>query len=105
VDRTVDAGLATGIDQIFHFFFDDTNLSSDIDSCVGDFLLNSQEVAVIQPLLDLLNDMFREIGDSGSEQHLRHRSWSKLVEQATIAFNFISQAGMPKLKSRAYVPF
>lgn len=69
----------SGIDQVFHFFFDDTDLARDPLSEVGTFLKNENEAECIKLLCNALDAMLVRLGDVSSEAFLNDPSWSSVV--------------------------
>ena len=96
VDRSIERDLFNGIDEVIHFFFDDTYLSTDIDGCIGDMLIDAQEVEVVKPVVDRLDKLVSELGTVESAQYLNHLSWPTLVRLANDALAVLLLKGVPE---------
>jgi hypothetical protein len=75
-------GLISGIDQVFHFFFDDNDFDA---SAVGAVLLNHSEVAAIQKVKASLQAILESVGDEGDDLFVQHPHWPQVTAAASNA--------------------
>lgn len=73
---------SSGIDEIFHFFFDDTDLVSNPKSLVGIVLLDDREVKEIEQLTSALSGMLSRLGDVDSQAYMSDPEWASIVSLA-----------------------
>jgi hypothetical protein len=76
-------GLASGIDEVFHFFFDDHDFD---ETDVGVTLFDQDEVRAIGALKAALNIVLQDLGDAGDDKFALHPLWRE-VRQAAVAAN------------------
>ncbi|GLQ97269.1 SCO4402 family protein [Dyella mobilis] len=77
--------LSSGIDDVFHFFFDDTDLAQDVNSEIGHILSNASEAVAIRNLCNALDNLCQDLGDVGSGAYISHPDWPSLVHLAQAA--------------------
>ena len=77
-------GLVSGIDQIFHFFFDDNDFDK---SAVGRSLRNSKEVQLVGAVKRALEAIVVAVGDANDDTFVSHPLWPKVRQTATIALS------------------
>jgi predicted metal-dependent phosphoesterase TrpH len=75
-------GLSSGIDEVFHFFFDDHEFD---EADIGVVLLDLSEVAAIADVKRALEAVLEEIGDQGDDEFVRHPLWPRVREAAASA--------------------
>jgi hypothetical protein len=85
-----DAPNISGVDQVVHFFFDDTDLSSNPSAEIGQALLNLSEAEALKPLIDVLDRMITRLGDTTSKRYIDDSEWSDVVTLARDAAETIS---------------
>ena len=95
IDRSIDQHLITGIDQVYHFLYDDSDLGNDPEGCIGYTLFDPEEVKVIRDLTQLLDSLLHDLGDVKSEHFIRHPLWPLVVERAKVAFALLEKRGIP----------
>lgn len=79
------------LDYAVHFLFDDTNLSSDPESHVGDILKNGEEVQVIKMVCIQLSNIFEKYGhDLTDEEYICLDDWKLVLRASRNALNFIN---------------
>jgi hypothetical protein len=84
-----DRGLASGINEVFHFFFDD----HDFDNAdVGAALRNSDEVAAICAVKVALGTALDALGDAGDDAFVQHSLWQDVRRAAAEASNRLGAA-------------
>jgi len=72
-------GLASGIDQIFSFFFDDNDFD---EGAVGGSLLDMEEVRSIDEVKALLNAMLSDLPNGDDDAFVNHGLWLRLGAKA-----------------------
>jgi len=77
--KETEIGLASGIDEIFHFFFDDNDFDQ---SAVGRSLINSKEVESIDGVKSLLDAMLLDLPKGNDTAFVGHTLWPRLRAQA-----------------------
>ena len=88
-------GLASGIDEIFHFFFDDNDLDR---SAVGENLIDSKEVESIDGVKSLLDAMLLDLPRGGDAAFVGHTLWPRLRAQAQQALNIFEASYLPSAR-------
>ena len=78
----MERGLVSGIDQVFHFFFDDNDFDR---TAIGVTLLNESEVAAIQKVNAALETILESVGDGGDDVFAEHPIWPQVSEAASQA--------------------
>ena len=76
------SGLVSGIDQVFHFFFDDHDFDA---TAVGLSLVCATEVRLIGDLKNALAAILDEIGDAGDDDFVSHPRWPMVRQAANTA--------------------
>jgi hypothetical protein len=76
-------GLISGIDQVFHFFFDDNEFN---EGAIGATLLNRAEVEAIATLKAKLDAILSIVGNRGDDVFVEHPLWPKVSAAASHAF-------------------
>lgn len=72
-------GLASGIDQIFHFFFDDNDFD---EAAIGESLVDVEESKIIDEVKTLLDAMLVELPEGDDAAFVSHHLWSSLRTKA-----------------------
>ena len=72
-------GLVSGIDQIFHFFFDDNNFD---EAAIGESLLDGEEVTTINEVKALLDEMLVDLPNGDDAAFVSHHLWPRLRAKA-----------------------
>ena len=75
-------GIASGIDEVFHFFFDDNDFD---ESAVGVALCSQAEVQLISEVKRALEAVLDAVGDVGDEAYVSHPIWPSVRHAARIA--------------------
>ncbi|HEY4366768.1 MAG TPA: hypothetical protein VGN07_05995 [Steroidobacteraceae bacterium] len=75
----------SGIDDVFHFIFDDTDLGEDAYSEIGRILRNRLEADRLQELSLVLEKMLGRLGDQDSDIFMRDTEWASVVALARSA--------------------
>jgi hypothetical protein len=96
IDRSIDTHLIVGIDQIFHFFFDDTDLAENALSEIGFILFDEREAGAVRNVTLLLARMLTELGDADDAAFLRHGLWPNLLQEAQKAHLILKEQGVPE---------
>ena len=77
------------IDEIYHFFFDDSSFGDSPLSEIGLSLKNSKEAAIIHALTLLLDSLLTEIGDKETAFFIKHSNWPMVTELSRLAISTI----------------
>ncbi len=83
-------GLVSGINQVFHFFFDDHPFDRD---AIGHYLADEAELASIDTLRRALDAILLDVGDKGDDAFVQHPSWPRVTEAACVALTAITHDG------------
>jgi len=83
--RHEDYPNSSGIDEIFHFIFDDTDIGDEPKSLIGIVFLNEQEAYELETLSALLSRMLNRLGNMSSEYYMRDDEWPLVMSQAMSA--------------------
>jgi hypothetical protein len=110
VERTIDTHIILGIDQIVHFFFDDTWLAERPDDLIGVLFFDQGEADVIKPITAALDAMIADWKQAGLQSQLAHREeqewfikhsrWPELVRCAQIAKALLDSRGVPEFEPK-----
>jgi len=85
------ANLIVGIDQVFHFFFDDNDFDQ---SAIGACLFDGGELKAILEVMSELNAIHRTNRRGDDEYFLRHPGWSQVVSAADAAYILLASRGL-----------
>ncbi|MBX3480225.1 MAG: hypothetical protein KF842_07485 [Caulobacter sp.] len=80
--RQANAGLVAGIDQVFHFFFDDHDFDA---GDIGYVLFDEREVTAVKAVKRALEHILETNRDGGDAYFLGHPEWSKVASAAAAA--------------------
>lgn len=83
--RHEDRPISSGINEVFHFIFDDTDLGEDPQSEVGNILVSQDEVDAVRAVADALAMLLNKIGDVESEKFIADPDWPSVVDLAGLA--------------------
>ena len=73
-------GLISGIDQVFHFFFDDNDFDK---TAIGTTLCSQGEVAAVGRLKASLDAILESVGEQGDQDDfVRHPLWPHVTAAA-----------------------
>jgi hypothetical protein len=75
-------GLVAGIDEVFHFVFDDHDFD---EADVGLVFTNSAEVAAVVTVKRALNAVLEAVGDAGDDEFVQHPLWRDVTRAAVNA--------------------
>lgn len=85
-------GLIVGIDQTFHFLFDDHDFGR---GDIGISLFDAGEVDAIGALKDTLGAILKTNRDGDDAYFLSHPLWPEVVRAAGIARHLLASRGVP----------
>jgi hypothetical protein len=85
----LDTPNASGIDEVSHFFFDDTEVGNEPFSQIGVCLRNSVEADSIAGLTALLDTMILRLGDRGSRDYMQDSAWNEVNARASAAHKLL----------------
>lgn len=85
---------ASGIDEVFHFLFDDTDLGDDPESEIGRILRDVEEAMIIGKMCTILNDLHDRLGDADSKSYMDDCRWKELINIARIMDNYMNAQKM-----------
>lgn len=77
-----ESGKVAGIDEVFHFFFDDHDFDH---GAIGITLLNENEVRLVGAVKDALEAILVEVGDAGDDDFVLHAVWPEVRSAAALA--------------------
>lgn len=77
-----DQGRISSVDEVIHFFFDDHEFDV---TAVGAFLLDQDEMALVQSVCQLLDLIVQNLPHGGDDAYFRHALWPTLREAAIAA--------------------
>lgn len=80
------------IDEIYHFFFDDSSFKDSPLSEVGLTVIDSKEIAIVHALTLLLDELLNEVGDRETAIFVDHSNWSMVAELSKIALSVLEEA-------------
>jgi len=80
-------GLVSGIDQVFHFFFDDHPFD---EADIGVVFFNQDELTAVEAVKRALDAVLKAIGDAGDDEFVEHPLWQDVTRAATIARSQLS---------------
>lgn len=83
------------IDEVFHFFFDDTDLFADSNSCIGDILFDNHEAKFIDLITKRLNEILSDVGDKDRFSYIEHPLWKNVIEISAVALTEFERKGVP----------
>ena len=95
---------ASGIDEVFHFLFDDTNLGSDPESEVGNFLESTEEASRIALICRGLEVMLNRLGNVDSEAYLDDPQWASIAKLAESALQVTAIGIIDESKIKGLAP-
>ena len=82
-------GLASGIDEVFHFFFDDHDFD---DTEIGHVFLDRNEAATIARVKRALDAVLQAVGDGDDDDFVQHPLWRSVTAEARAAQSLLSAA-------------
>jgi hypothetical protein len=85
--RHEDVPMSSGIDEVFHFFFDDTDIGGNPFGQIGICLRSTEEAVRVKRVTDLLKSMLDRLGDVGSREYMSDPMWPELVARALTALS------------------
>lgn len=74
------------IDEVFHFFFDDTDLASSPVGYIGDVLFDNKEANVVARVVGSLDEVFSQLKDKATDSYISSSLWGEVVGCASIAY-------------------
>lgn len=74
------------IDEVFHFFFDDTDLAYSPAEYIGDALFDHKEADVVARVTFCLDEIFNQLKDRSTDSYVDSFLWGKVVDCAVIAY-------------------
>jgi hypothetical protein len=75
-------GLSSGIDEVFHFFFDDHDFD---EADIGEVFFDSSEVQAVAAVKRALNAVLEVVGDGEDEEFVQHALWRNVSHTARAA--------------------
>jgi len=93
-------GLISGIDEVFHFFFDD----HDFGGAVGPILAGAEELAAVSDLKHALGEVLDAVGDRGDDEFVTHPLWPAVRSAASKALILLAGETESRLSHRSPAP-
>jgi hypothetical protein len=87
------------IDEVAHFFFDDTDLSEEHKFVAGEMLFDDAEKFAILRVTTSIGFLISELGNAMSKAYLSHPGWSEVKRCAADALLKIRERGVPTIRS------
>lgn len=87
--RHEDFPNASGIDQVIHFIFDDTNIGIEPESEIGIIFDNAEEARCLNAVAKSLETILDELGDASSAEFLKHPKWPEVMSHASAALKVL----------------
>ncbi len=75
-------GLSSGIDQTFHFFFDDHDFD---ENDIGRVFFDHAEATAVVTVKHAMEALLLAVGDRGDNDFIQHRLWSDVTHAARAA--------------------
>ncbi len=75
-------GFSSGIDETFHFFFDDHDFD---ESDIGRVFFDHAEVTAVEVVKAALDALLLAVGDRGDADFIQHPLWSNVTNAARAA--------------------
>lgn len=70
-------------DYAIHFLFDDTELGSAPESCIGVFLVDQKEADCIRKVCNAINDLFKRNGtELNDADYITRPEWEQVISTA-----------------------
>jgi len=80
-------GLISGIDQVFHFLFDDHDFDA---GEIGYTLFDADEAEAIGATKRALQALLAELGDVQDDEYVSHHRWPQVTVAAAAAYNLLA---------------
>lgn len=84
-----DRGLVSGIDEVFHFFFDDHDFD---ERSIGAVVFDRAEVAAVEAVKGAFEAVLQAVGDAGDDAFVEHPLWPEVTKAAASAMSLLSIA-------------
>ena len=99
IGSTLDIASARNfdVDDVYHFFFDDTDLADETSGYVGLVLFSAEEVNHVSRLTQALDELHKHLGNAPTERYIVHTSWAKVQSLAKETQLALAHAGAPIL--------
>jgi len=89
--KHIDYPNSSGIDEIFHFMFDDTDIGTDSYSEIGRILKNRSEADVMKKLSLSLKRLLNRLGDQNSDIYVHDAEWPEVMGIALYAMKVFDE--------------
>lgn len=84
-------GTIDCFDLPVHFLFDDTDLATDAQSCIGYFVRDEDEAQAITALCKTLDDIFDKYGTELTDaEYIVLPEWDNVISQAKFALDTVN---------------
>lgn len=94
--RNEDAPNSSGIDEVFHFFFDDTDIAERPLDYIGELFISGEEVDTVRAVTEQLDSLLKRLGDVGSKHYMTHSEWPALVAKSQKALDLLAPHGLSR---------
>lgn len=82
------------IDDIVHFFFDDTGLADDVDECIGLYVRDAREAAYIRSVVEAMDIVLNKYGTKSKDaEYVTTPEWQHVLVTAKAALAVVSEPG------------
>ncbi len=82
---------SSGIDEVVHYLFDDTDLGTNPNSEIGRILYDANEALAVKSLSDAINNMVERLGDRSSNDYISDPGWKVVLDLAQAALNRLNK--------------
>lgn len=83
---------ASQFDYAVHFLFDDTDLASDPEGCIGWYLYDKGEAVVVSKVTDALDVLFEVHGTNLPDgEYINAPEWPRVMEAAAKALDYFQR--------------
>lgn len=82
-------GLSSGIDELFHFFFDDHDFGN---ADIGTLLFDESEVAAVNAVKEALDSVLKAVGDQDDDAFVEHPLWQQVTSAAAMTRRHLQMA-------------
>jgi hypothetical protein len=84
--QSVEPERQVDIDEIFHFFFDDTDFWCNASGYIGEALLDIGEATTVTKVTQHLEEIFKLLGNQDDQIYIASSEWGEVARCAKIAY-------------------
>lgn len=80
------------VDDLIHFFFDDTRLADDIDDCIGWYVRDAREATAIRAAVEAFDAVLDKYGTKLRDaEYVAKPEWAQVLATAKAALAVVSE--------------